>query len=155
MRSLRLTLLAATGILALVGCESDQKMAQTSTQMTANTANYMAQLTGAQEVPPVNSPGRGDAQVTYDKASKQLRWTVNYGGLSSNPTAAHFHTAAMGANGPVAINIAPSGPPQSPITGMATLTDAQAQALTAGQMYINVHTPANPGGEIRGQVVSR
>jgi hypothetical protein len=155
MQSLRLTLLAAAGILALAACESDQKMAQTSTQMSSNTANYMAQLSAAQEVPPVNSQGRGDAQVTFDRSSKQLRWTVNYTGLSANATAAHFHQAAMGANGPVAINISPSGPPQSPMTGMATLSDAQAQALTAGQMYINIHTPANPGGEIRGQVVPR
>ena len=155
MRSLRLTFLAAAGALALAGCESDHQMAQTSPQMSASTANYTAQLSGAQEVPPTNTQGRGDAQVTFDKASKQLRWTVNYSGLTSNATAAHFHTAAQGANGPVAINIAPSGPPQSPITGMATLTDAQAQALSAGQMYLNVHTPANPGGEIRGQVVPR
>jgi len=112
-----------------------------------------ANLSAAQELPPANSQGRGDAQMMLDPSSKLLRWTVNYSGLSGPATAAHIHTGAQGANGPVAINLSPGGPPQNPITGTATLTDAQMQQLMSGQAYVNVHTQANPNGEVRGQVM--
>ncbi len=42
---------------------------------------------------------------------------------------------------------------EAPITGSATLTDAQLADLEAGRLYVNIHTAANPGGEIRGQIV--
>ena len=54
-----------------------------------------------------------------------------------------------GKNGPVAVPITPA---TSPFEGSATLTDAQANDLLAGKLYVNVHTEANKGGEIRGQV---
>jgi hypothetical protein len=68
---------------------------------------------------------------------------------------AHFHgPAATGANAPVVVWISKRGEPvTSPITGQATLTLEQAQQFTAGQWYVNVHTPAHPAGEIRGQVM--
>jgi hypothetical protein len=145
-----LAILAAAA-LALAACESDRPQAAA-----AQPVQLGATLTGASEVPPVNSPGRGDAQVTYDKASKQLRWNVTYAGLTGPAQAAHFHgPAAPAANAPVVVNIAPGGPPTSPITGSAQLTDQQAEQLLAGQWYLNVHTAANKGGEIRGQVAPR
>jgi hypothetical protein len=144
----QLAVLAAA--LALAACASERP--QTAMQP----MQLGAKLTAASEVPPVSSPGTGDAQVTFDKASKQLRWNVTYAGLSGPATAAHFHgPAGTGANAPVVLNIAPSGPPTSPITGTALLTDAQAEQLLAGQWYLNVHTAANRGGEIRGQVLPR
>jgi hypothetical protein len=159
---------AATA-LTLASCsdQADQRsqMAQPSTGASgsmarnATTSGAMAggtmtaNLSAAQEVPPANSQGRGDAQMMLDPSSKQLRWTVNYTGLSGPATAAHIHTGAQSANGPVAINLSPGGPPQNPITGTATLTDAQMQQLMSGQAYVNVHTQANPGGEVRGQVM--
>jgi CHRD domain len=54
---------------------------------------------------------------------------------------------------PLPIILSPGNPPQNPITGMATLTDAQMQQFMSGQAYVNVHTQANPGGEVRGQVM--
>lgn len=136
--------------LALAACESDRP------QAAAQPVQLGATLTPASEVPPTNSNGRGDAQVTYDKASKQLRWNVTYAGLTGPAMAAHFHgPAGPGANAPVVVNIAPGGAPTSPITGSAQLTDQQAEQLLAGQWYLNVHTAANKGGEIRGQVVPR
>lgn len=107
-------------------------------------------LTSAAEVPPNTSPGKGTADVTYDTASKLLTWKVSYSGLTGPATMAHFHgPAEAGKNAPVAV---PFKDAASGAEGSATLTDAQAADLMAGKMYINVHTEANKGGEIRGQV---
>jgi CHRD domain len=112
-------------------------------------------LTSANEVPPNTSPGKGEANVDYDKASKKLTYKLTYSGLTGDATAAHFHgPAAPGANAGVVIPIG-SGAPANPTEGSATLTDAQAADLLAGKWYVNVHTKANPGGEIRGQVVPK
>ena len=95
--------------------------------------------------------GKGTADLDYDAASKKLSWKLTYSGLTGPATAAHFHgPAAAGANAGVAVPI--PNPGSSPVEGSATLTDAQAADLMAGKYYINIHTAANPGGEIRGQV---
>lgn len=107
-------------------------------------------LTSAAEVPPNTSPGKGTADLTYDTASKMLTWKVTYSGLTGPATMAHFHgPAEAGKNAAVLI---PFKDAASGAEGNATLTDAQAADLIAGKMYINVHTEANKGGEIRGQV---
>jgi len=107
-------------------------------------------LTGASEVPAVTSPGKGTADVSFDTVTKVLTWKVNYSGLTGPVTMAHFHgPAEAGKNAPVAI---PFKDAASGAESRATLTDAQAADLMAGKMYINVHTDANKGGEIRGQV---
>ncbi len=110
-----------------------------------------ATLDGKTEVPPNTSAGTGTADIDYDAASKKLSWKVTYSGLSGPATAAHFHgPAEAGKNAGVAVPIA--NPNTSPIEGSATLTEAQAADLAAGKYYVNIHTAANPGGEIRGQV---
>jgi hypothetical protein len=110
-----------------------------------------ATLDGASEVPPSTSAGKGTADIDYDAASKKLTWKVTYSGLSGPATAAHFHgPAEAGKNAGVAVAI--PGATASPAEGSATLTDAQAADLMAGKYYVNVHTAANPAGEIRGQV---
>ncbi|MCF2524422.1 CHRD domain-containing protein [Bradyrhizobium sp. G127] len=107
-------------------------------------------LTSVAEVPPNNSPGKGTADVGFDTATKVLTWKVTYSGLTGPATMAHFHgPAEAGKNAPVAV---PFKDAASGAEGSATLTDAQAADLLAGRMYINVHTEANKGGEIRGQV---
>src|SRR3954469_22922730 len=109
-----------------------------------------ATLDGKSEVPPNSSAASGTADVDYDSASKKLSWKLTYSGLSGPATAAHFHgPAEPGKNAGVAIPITNTA---SGSEGSATLTDAQAADLAAGKYYINVHTAANPGGEIRGQV---
>jgi hypothetical protein len=109
-------------------------------------------LDGKSSVPPNTSAGTGTADLDYDAASKKLSWKITYSGLSGPATAAHFHgPAAAGANAGVKIPI--SNATSSPVEGSATLTDEQAADLTGGKYYINVHTAANPGGEIRGQVI--
>lgn len=111
-----------------------------------------ATLDGKSEVPPNASAGSGTADIDYDPASKKLSWKVTYSGLTGAATAAHFHgPAEAGKNAGVAVPIA--NPNTSPVEGSATLTDAQAADLVAGKYYVNVHTAANPGGEIRGQVM--
>jgi hypothetical protein len=121
------------------------------TAATAETLTYKVNLTSAAEVPPNASKGTGQADITYDTATKKLDWTVTYSGLTGPATAAHFHgPAAPDKNAPVVVPILNQG--TSPIKGTATLTDAQAAELTGGLMYVNVHTDANKGGEIRGQV---
>jgi hypothetical protein len=121
----------------------------------AASQSFKVELTGAQQVPPVESPGKGTAELTYDPATRMLSWTVTYTGLSGPATMAHFHgPAAAGKNGPVAVWLAAKGASaDSPIKGEATLTPEQAQQFSAGDWYINVHTQAHPGGEIRGQVI--
>ena len=110
-----------------------------------------ATLDGASEVPAGTSSGKGTADIDYDAATKKLTWKVTYSGLSGPATAAHFHgPAEAGKNAGVAVAI--PNATSSPAEGSATLTDAQAADLAAGKYYVNVHTAANPGGEIRGQV---
>ena len=118
----------------------------------AETVNLKADLKGSNEVPPNTAAGTGAAAITFDTASKQLTWRITYSGLTGAPTAAHFHgPAAATANAGVAVPI--PNPATSPIAGSATLTDAQAADLQAGRYSVNIHTAANPGGEVRGQVV--
>ena len=117
----------------------------------AETVTFKVNLNAQQQVPANDSKGTGTADVTFDTATKTLNWTVSFSGLTGDATAAHFHgPAEAGKNAGVVVPIGNN--PTSPATGSATLTDAQAADLMAGRMYINVHTAANRGGEIRGQV---
>jgi CHRD domain len=115
----------------------------------AEIVNLKASMNAASEVPPNQSKGSGTLTATYDTASKKLSWKGSYSGLTGPATAAHFHSGEPGKNGGVAIPITPA---TSPLEGSATLTDAQAAELLAGKWYVNLHTEANKGGEIRGQV---
>ncbi len=111
-------------------------------------------LSGAQEVPPVASPGKGALALAYDPETRQLSWTLDFSDLTGPATMAHFHgPAAPGQNGPVALWMAPKGEPTaSPVKGSATLSPEQAKEFSAGQWYVNVHTSNNPSGEIRGLI---
>jgi CHRD domain len=110
-----------------------------------------ATLDGKSETPPNTSAGTGTADIDYDAASKKLTWKLTYSGLSGPATAGHFHgPAEPGKNAGVVIPISVGS---SPFQGSADLTDAQAADLLAGRWYVNIHTDAHKGGEIRGQVV--
>jgi hypothetical protein len=112
---------------------------------------FKATLDGKSETPPNTSAGTGTADIDWDAATKKLSWKLTYSGLSGPATAAHFHgPAEPGKNAGVAVAI--PNATSSPVEGSATLTDAQATDLEAGKYYVNIHTVANPGGEIRGQV---
>lgn len=115
------------------------------TQMTVN-------LSGAQEVPPVSTAGSGTASLTIDTSTGSVTGTITFSGLSGPATAAHFHQASAGANGPVLIPLTAPASTAGTINVSVTLTADQLTALTSDQIYINIHTAANPGGEIRGQI---
>jgi len=117
----------------------------------AATETFTGTLSGAAEVPPTTSKGSGTASVTLNTATKEITYNVTYSGLSGPAAAAHIHCgAAAGANSGVAVAFKS---PASPITGSATLTDAQMADLEAGKCYVNVHTEANKGGEVRAQLM--
>jgi|GWRWMinimDraft_16_1066024.scaffolds.fasta_scaffold06779_2 hypothetical protein len=118
----------------------------------SNATTFTSKLSGEAETPPVTTMGTGTLEGTYTPATKLLKWKVVYSGLSGAVTAAHFHGPAIpGQNAGVALPL--NGKLDSPLEGEATLTEAQAAQVTAGQWYINLHTAANPKGEVRGQLI--
>jgi hypothetical protein len=132
--------LAVAGLLAACAANSSMK-------------TLHAALNAQQEVPPNGSKGTGMADFTLDPMTKQLTWKVTYMDLTGPAGAAHIHgPAAPGANAGVVVNLAPNGV-ANPIEGATVLSDAQIADLLAGKDYVNIHTAANKGGEIRGQIM--
>lgn len=139
----------AAAAVALAACSSMPGMGSGSSSMLVP---VKAQLDAKQEVPPNGSPATGMLEGNFNKATSLLTWKVTYQGLSGPASMAHFHgPAPMGQNAGIVVPFANA---RSPIEGSATLTPAQAADLMAGKWYVNVHTAANPGGEIRGQVMA-
>jgi hypothetical protein len=123
--------------------------------------HFTAILTGADEVPAVTTTANGTGSFTLNETRTELTYVITYQGLSGTLTAGgHFHLGTPGRNGSVIRNTAASGDPSSnTISGIwkasdATqpLTPALVESLLTGRVYVNFHTAANPGGEIRGQV---
>jgi hypothetical protein len=113
-----------------------------------------ARLEGAQEVPPVATAATGTAVVSTNSATNQALVSVQWAGLSGNATMGHLHSGAFGANGPVVCNLAPPAVPTGSVVDvLCNFTATQIDALRNGLFYVNIHTAANPGGEIRGQIV--
>ena len=139
-----LAMATASVTVVLSGCGS---MMQPSNMVALTT-----QLRGANEVPPVAATGSGSVDAAFNKDTMQLRWKVTYNGLTGAATAGHFHgPAAVGSNAGVALGW--PNPIASGMDGTATLTASQAADLLAGRWYANLHTAANPGGELRGQMI--
>jgi hypothetical protein len=105
-------------------------------------------LSGAEEVPPVNTPGSGsgsfrvgeDGSLSGSVATKDVAGTM-----------AHIHLAARGRNGPVIVPLTKKGDTYSVPEGKK-LTSAQLQAFKAGDLYVNVHSNRHKGGEVRAQL---
>ena len=159
--------LAITSLFALVlttaGCGGGGNGGAVTPPATATTLN--AVLSAAQEVPPKTSTATGTATVTVDAAKTTITVALNTTGLTG-VTASHIHFGAAGANGGVMFSLfAAPAAFTSPLTktltsadftpvaasGISTFADA-VNAILAGNAYINVHTTANVGGEIRGQL---
>ena len=106
-------------------------------------------LSGSNEVPPVTTSAKGTADVTIG-ADRSVKATVTVTGMTA--TASHIHMAAAGANGPVIVPFAKTGDNAFSAAADAKLTEEQYTAYKAGNLYVNVHSAKNPGGEIRGQL---
>jgi hypothetical protein len=114
----------------------------------AAAADIKVTLTGDQEVPSVKSAGNGTGTIIIG-ADKSVSGSVKTTGIAG--TVAHIHEAATGKNGPVIIPLTKNGDTYAVPAG-AKLSDAQFASFQAGNLYVNAHTAANPGGEIRGQL---
>jgi hypothetical protein len=125
---------------AMIGCSD--KGPHTNPEV-----KFEATLSGANEVPPVTSSASGRMEGVYNKTTKTLTFTITHSGLT--PTAGHFHSANSWENGPVVFTFPGLS---SPIQGTWTLNQQQENLLFSGLLYANLHTAANRGGEIRGQV---
>jgi hypothetical protein len=124
-----------------------QPMATMSVSKSATAA-----LSGASEVPAVAGSANGTVDAKVDLQTSVLTWTITYSGLTGPATGGHFHGPAIaGQNAGVVLPL--SGSLVSPITGSATLTATQMADMRAGKWYVNLHTAAHPGGEIRGQLM--
>ncbi len=131
---------AAALVLALVaGCA-----------MTGNAppAGIRVALTGSEEVPAVKTSATGSGIVTVN-ADGTVSVNITTTGMAA--TAAHIHMAPAGQNGPVVVPFSKNGDAWVAAPG-AKLNDAQMAAYRAGNLYVNVHSAANPGGEIRAQI---
>lgn len=106
-------------------------------------------LTGADEVPAVTTAAKGSGTITVND-DKTVSGSVKTDGLAG--LAAHIHQAAAGQNGKPIITLTKKGDNEWAVPEGAKLTDEQYAALKAGGLYVNVHTAANKGGEIRGQL---
>ena len=143
---LRSTLAASVvGIAVLSGCSSIRP--------SMTTTIYEATLSASNEVPTNASYGKGTVEATWKQSTMTLSYRATFSGLTGAPTAAHFHGPAMsGQNAGVALPVTVGTPELGTIQGEAVLTQQQAEDLAGGRWYFNVHTAANPGGEIRGQM---
>jgi hypothetical protein len=121
----------------------------------ANAQMYTASLTPAQEVPQAASTAKGYGRVVIDEATLTLSYTVVFSGVTSGQTAAHIHTAGLGVNGPVMIDLGIAGGTSGTLTGTVAVTAPQVESIRANGTYINVHSASFPGGEIRGQLALR
>ena len=106
-------------------------------------------LSGSQEVPPVTTSAKGNGTITVG-SDKSVSGKVSTSGVEG--VAAHIHTGAAGKNGPVIIPLTKGAGGEWSVPPGAKLTDDQYKSYQAGDLYVNVHSAANKGGEIRGQL---
>ncbi|HYM82390.1 MAG TPA: CHRD domain-containing protein [Candidatus Limnocylindria bacterium] len=98
-----------------------------------------------EEVPPTGSTATGVGEVTLDTDTNVLSWSITHN--VQNETAAHFHNAPVGVNGPVVVGLGVGFIK----VGSQAVSDAIETAFLGGNIYLNIHSTAFPGGEIRGQ----
>ena len=134
--------LAIIAVLALASCSSMPSWMPGSGAMKVN-------LTGAEEVPPVSTQAKGSGSFRVDKDGN-VTGSVTTEGI--NGSMAHIHQAAKGKNGPVIVPLAKKGDNTWAVPEGRKLTPAQMDALKAGDLYVNVHSAAHKGGEIRAQL---
>ena len=120
-----------------------------STMAAGTDEGIKVKLAGDQEVPPVKTTASGSGTIVIS-SDKSVSGSVTTTGFDA--TAAHIHDGPAGKNGPVIIPLS-KGPDNTwSVPAGAKLTDAQYASYLAGNLYVNVHSAANKGGEIRAQL---
>jgi hypothetical protein len=114
----------------------------------AGAETMKVELTPAQEVPPVHASSSGSGSITINDDGA-VSGSVTAKGFT--PTAAHIHEGAAGKNGPVIVPFTKNGDTFSAPAG-AKLTPDQMKAFKAGDLYVNIHSAENKGGEVRAQL---
>jgi hypothetical protein len=130
-----IALAGALGI--VVGCAS---MSMSSQQIV---------LSGSNEVPPVTTSASGTGTVTINP-DRTVSASITVTGMTA--TASHIHEAAAGANGAVIVPFTKTGDNTFAAAEGAKLTESQYASYKAGNLYVNVHSAKNPGGEVRAQL---
>jgi len=141
--------------------------ATTAPRAQAGRQTLVAILSGGSEAPTaVNTGAHGKATITIDPAAGEVSWVIDVFNYPTGLTASHIHVGAAGTAGPIIIDFAPtaigvSGPFRlegstrafiaRPAAGIRSMEEALI-AIASGNAYVNVHSQANPGGEIRGQL---
>ena len=115
----------------------------------ASAQTMQVTLAGSQEVPPVSTAASASGTISV-AADLTISGSVSTTGVEG--TMAHIHKAAAGQNGPVIVPMVKTAENVWSIPAGAKLTEAQYQDLKDGNLYINVHSAAHKGGEIRGQL---
>jgi hypothetical protein len=131
------TSILSGGLAVIAACASMAAMSETVT------------LAGSNEVPPVTTSATGTANVTIG-ADRSVKANVTASGMTA--TASHIHMGAAGTNGPVIVPFTKSGDNAFAAGADAKLTEEQYAAYKAGNLYVNVHSAKDPGGEIRAQL---
>ena len=140
-----LGLALAASLTTLMGCASVENM----TSSAASAIRGDEKLTGTQEVPPVTTAATGTANIKV-AADGMVSGSVTTSGVVT--TMAHIHIAPAGQNGPVIVPLTKNGDNGYTVPTGAKLTPAQLEAYKMGSLYVNVHSAANKGGEIRAQL---
>jgi hypothetical protein len=112
-------------------------------------ASITVKLTGAQEVPPVQTSASGTGTIMVND-DKSISGSITTTGVKA--TAAHIHEGAPGKNGPVAVALEKKSDNEFAVPAGSKLSDAHYKALKSGNLYVNVHSDAHKDGEIRGQL---
>lgn len=170
-------LLATSSLAFITGCsESGTTEPETfsvpviETRTAAQSHHFQTAMSGAEEVPPVPTQGRGNAIFSLSRDGTTLSYKVITTNVE-NITQSHIHIGARGVNGPVVVflfGLVPAGVSSTGILSQGTITQANliarpaigfgatmaelAAAMRSGNAYVNVHTIAFPGGEVRGQI---
>jgi hypothetical protein len=137
----------ATAAFALAGCATMDSM-WSSTKAMFSGSNVT--MSGAEEVPPVTTSASGSGTITV-KDDKSVSGSIKITGATI--LAAHIHIGAAGRNGPVIIPLTKGGDGSTfSVPAGAKLTDKQYEAYKAGNLYVNAHSAAYKGGEVRAQL---
>jgi CHRD domain len=142
-RTLRRSLCIGAGSLALLlaGCGGGMMMADKGVHV---------DLGGSQEVPAVSVDGTGSGNIMV-ASDGSVSGSVTTSGVDG--IMAHIHMGAIGSNGPVIVPLKKTAPNVWSVPEGAKLNAAQMAAYKTGELYVNVHTAAHRGGEVRGQII--